>query len=104
MIALPLAHACGIINFLCQQIRASDIWRESQHDDLQWVDHYHLKMKMRSSWSTIEFEGTTDDSQMKMKLEFGMKVVCTIIQIDLLFIYIIDSEMKKSTTSVRPTY
>ena len=61
-------------HFLCQQIRPSDIWRESQHEDVHWLDRYHLKMTVYFPFSgSMEFEGTTDDSQLKVML--GMKVV-----------------------------
>ena len=59
---------------LCQQIKPSDVWRENQYEDMHWLDRYHLKMTLcyPFSGSTIEFEGTTNDSQQKVKFTHGM--------------------------------
>ena len=61
-----------VLSFLFQQIRASDIWRESQHEDLQHrLIDYHLKITMKGTEfdpPTIRFEGSTDNSQLDMHL------------------------------------
>ena len=68
-----------MVFFLFQQIRASDIWRENQHEDLQHrLLDYHLKITMKGTNfdpPTIKFEGSTDDSQLDIHLwEYeGMK-------------------------------
>ena len=65
--------------FLCQQIRPTDIWRESQQEDMHCLDPYHLRMTLYHPFSgSIEFEGTTDSSHLKVKYGhrlIGMKVV-----------------------------
>ena len=42
---------------------------------MHWLDRYHLKMILHYPFlGSIEFEGSTDDSQMKVKFKLGMKV------------------------------
>ena len=64
-----------IFTFPHQQIRASDIWRESQHEDLQdRLQDYHLKITMKGTEfdpPPIKFEGSTDDSQLEMQFEIN---------------------------------
>ena len=61
-----------------QQIRASDIWRESQHEQLQHrlLDH-HIKITVKERGFKpplyIMFKGSTDDSQMQMKFHMNSK-------------------------------
>ena len=61
-----------VFSFLFQQIRASDIWRKSQHEDLQHrLLDYHLKITMKGREfdpPTIKVEGSTDDSQLDIHL------------------------------------
>ena len=65
------------------QIRASDIWRESQHEDLlHHLLDYHLKITMRGTDfdpPPIKFEGSTDDSQLDIHFEIGYSgtLICT---------------------------
>ena len=59
-----------------QQIRASDIWRESEHEGL--LD-YFLKIKMKGTEfgpPTIKFKGSTDDSQLDIRLQIDYKGTC----------------------------
>ena len=74
------------VNYSFQQIRASDIWRESEHEDLQHrLLDYHVKVIMRGATSDspiIKFEGSTDDSMMDIHLRinsYGMKRRDTVI-------------------------
>ena len=65
------------VNYPFQQIRASDIWRESEHEDLQhWLLDYHVKVTMRGTEfdpPTIKFEGSTDDSMMDIHSRIDYK-------------------------------
>ena len=61
-----------------QQIRASDIWRESEHEDLQHrLLDYHVKVTMKGTEFyppaiyNIKFEGSTDDSLLDIRLEIN---------------------------------
>ena len=61
-----------------QQIRASDIWRESQHEQLQYhlLDH-HIKITVKETGGPLRpplyimFKGSTDDSQMQMRFHMN---------------------------------
>ena len=62
------------INFPHQQIRASDICRESQHEDLQdRLLDYHLKIIMEGinfKPPPIKFKGSTEEIQFSVKEEY----------------------------------
>ena len=66
------------VNYPFQQIKASDIWRESEHEDLQHqLLGYHVKITMKGNVfdpPAIKFEGSTDDSQLdiNLKIDYGM--------------------------------
>ena len=73
-------------NYHFQQIRVSDIWRESEHEDLQHrLLDYRVKITMigtRFDPPTIKFEGSTDDSMMDIhpRINYrGMKRRDTVI-------------------------
>ena len=72
------------INYPFQQIRASDIWRESEHEDLQHrLLDYHLKVTMRGTRfdpPTIKFEGSTDDSMMNIHLRINYEGMNEFVQ------------------------
>ena len=67
-------YLCCNCYYFIQQIRASDIWRESEHEDLQHrLLDYHIKVTMRGTRfdpPTIKFEGSTDDSQLDVHMKF----------------------------------
>ena len=73
------------VNYPFQQIRASDIWRESEHEDLQHrLLDYHLKIMIRGKWfdpPTIKFEGSTDDSMMDIHTRIDCEGMNEFIQI-----------------------
>ena len=66
--------------YFSPKIRASDIWRaESQHiEDLQDLQrHYQLKITMKRTPSDpypFNFEGSRNDSQLKMKFKVHNKL------------------------------
>ena len=79
-------YLCCNCYYSIQQIRASDIWRESEHEDLQHrLLDYHVKVTMRGTRfdpPTIKFEGSTDDSMMNIQPQIdynGMKIHDTLI-------------------------
>ena len=65
-----------VFSFQFQQIRASDIWTESQHEDLQHrLLDYHLKITMKGTEfdpPTIKFEGSTYDSKLDIQLRIDV--------------------------------
>ena len=73
------------VSYPFQQIRASDIWRESEHEDLQHcLLDYHIKVTMRGTVfdpPTFKFEGSTDDSMMDINLWIGYGGMNEFIQI-----------------------
>ena len=65
------------VNYPFQQIRASDIWRESECEDLQHrLLDYHVKVTMRGTRfdppTMIKFEGSMDDSMMDIHLRIDL--------------------------------
>ena len=78
-ILIPNNYLC--CNYPIQQIRASDIWRESEHEGL--LDYY-LKIKMKGTEfdpPTIKFKGSTDDSQLDIHLRIDYKSMNEFVQI-----------------------
>ena len=74
-----------VFSILFQQIRASDIWRESQHEDLQhWLLDYHLKITMKGTEfdpPMIKFKASTDDSQLDIHLWIDYEGMKEFVQI-----------------------
>ena len=68
-------------NFL--QIRAADIWRDSQDEDLQHrLLDYHMRITVEGLGINppplphIMFEGCTDYSQLELEFDMGKKGTC----------------------------
>ena len=72
---IPYEVIISAFNYPFQQIKASDIWRENEHEDLQHrLLDYHIKITLKGTEfdpPTIKFEGSTDDSMMDIHPQIG---------------------------------
>ena len=71
IIIVPNSYLC--CNYTIQQIKASDIWRQGEHEGLP---DCFLKIQMKETESdppTIRFKGSTDDSQLNIRLQIDYK-------------------------------